>query len=556
MRIPGLLLCSLVASPMLTAQESFFSEIMEVRVTNVDVVVTGRDGKPVTGLTANDFELYEDGVAKEITNFLEMRGGPSASLTAGATSEADDATISSEEDIRRRDITIFIDNAALHPMRRNQILPPLQSFLDEAVRPGDTVGIAVWNLSLEIALEPTSDRAAIEAAVKRLASRTALGSAQVQGREDFYEQIALMIGAYKDRGDLPEWFMGIGAGRMYASKATHDLKQRVEALKSVIAWRRGVEGRKILVLLTAELPLNPAEEVFLYLDGMRDQFKQVNSMAMSESRQFEFPSLINEITEVANSSGVTLYPIDAAGKDSGMVNRDASGTAWMTSAGRTEVAATRASLRSIATETGGIALTGSDNWKLAFDTISNDLDTYYSLGYRSTGERQDRMKKIEVRLKDKRHSVRTRRAVIEKTVASEMQDAVAANLFRPSSTNEMEIEAVTGAATQQSAEAVLIPVTVTFPMDNLTLVPDGDDLTGRFAVYAAFLRKDGAVSKVARQGGEVRFPAGDLRSRREVTVKIDVTADAQTSGLSVGVLDEMSGATGFAGISLENSPAL
>ncbi len=550
MKVSILLFCSLVVSSTLAAQEeSFFSEIMEVRVTNVDVVVTGRDGKPVTGLTASDFELYEDGVAKEITNFLEMRGGPSASLTATGGKD-DDATISSEEDIRRRDITIFIDNAALHPMRRNQILPPLQSFLDEAVRPGDTVGIAVWNLSLEIALEPTSDRSAIEAAVKRLASRTALGSAQGQAREEFYQEIARLIRGFKslDPPELPPWFVGVGAARMYASKATHDLKQRVEALKSVIAWRRGVEGRKILVLLTAELPLNPAEEAFLYLDGMRDQFAEVTSSALAESRQFEFPSLINEITEVANSSGVTLYPIDAAGKDSGMVNRDASGTAWMTSAGRTEMAVTRASLRSIATETGGIALTGSDNWKLAFDTISNDLDTYYSLGYRSTGERQDRMKKIEVRLKDKRHSVRTRRAVIEKTVASEMQDAVAANLFRPSSTNEMEIEAVTGAATQPSAEAVLIPVTVTFPMDNLTLVPDGDDLTGRFAVYAAFLRKDGAVSKVARQGGEVRFPAKDLRSRREVTVKIDVTTDAQTNGLSVGVLDEMSGATGFAGV--------
>jgi hypothetical protein len=160
------------------------------------------------------------------------------------------------------------------------------------------------------------------------------------------------------------------------------------------------------------------------------------------------------------------------------------------------------------------------------------------------------MKRVEVRLKDKRYNVRTRRAVIEKTLASEMQDAVAANLFRTSSTNDMEIVAVTGTASQQTPPAVVVPVTVSFPMDNLTLLPDGDDLVGRFAVYVAFLRKDGAVSKPARQGGDVRFPAKDLKSRHEVTVKIDVTTDQETTGLSVGILDELSGATGFAGVTL------
>ena len=42
---------------------------------------------------------------------------------------------------------------------------------------------------------------------------------------------------------------------IHAMNASHEMKQRVEALKSVIAWRRGVEGRKILVLLTSELPM-------------------------------------------------------------------------------------------------------------------------------------------------------------------------------------------------------------------------------------------------------------------------------------------------------------
>lgn len=552
MRLPVLLLCAIFAAPPAIAQEeSFFSEIMEVRVTNVDVVVTGKDGKPVRGLTSKDFELYEDGVVKEITNFLEMRGDPSGTLTTVASDETGQAPISSNEDIRRRDITIFIDNAALHPLRRNQILEPLQNFISQAVRPGDSVAIAVFDLSLDIGLEPTSDRAAIDAAVKKLASRVSLTTADAREKKQFYQEVDYLIKAYRDRDETPPWDVAIGLARSYASKSVHTLNQRAEALKSVIAWRRGVEGRKILVLLATELPLNPAEEAFQYLDGIKDQFGNPPSMAMAEASQFQLPSLITEIAGEANSSGVTLYPIDAAGKDSGIQARDASSNVWITTSGGSQEAPQRGSLRLIAAETGGVALSGSDNWKLAFDTIASDLDTYYSLGYRSTGERQDRMKRIEVRPKNKQYNVRTRRAVIEKTVASEMQDAVASNLFRPSSTNDLEIEAVSGNATQQSTDAVLIPVTVTFPMDNLTLIPDGDDLTGRFAVYAAFLRKDGAVSKVARHGGEIRFPASALKNRREVTVKLDVTANTETKGISVGVLDEMSGATGFAGVPLE-----
>jgi VWFA-related protein len=548
----------LAAAPALLAQnETFFSEVLEVRVTNVDVIVTGRDGKPVTGLTREDFELYENGVRKEISNFLELRGGPTATLTeVPATATA--APVPSSQDIRRRDITIFVDNSVLHPGRRNQILARLDEFVRKNVRGGDSVSIAVWSPSLKIALEPTSDRAAIDAALEGLKPATTASAFAAQRKEQFYQQIALLIRAYAEKirppgapPEKPPWAMGINEARSYAMNASHEMKQRLEALKSVIAWRRGVEGRKILVLLTGEIPMNPAEEVFHYLDGMRDSFENPVGSAVSEASEYRVNSLIDDITSAANSAGVTLYPIDAAGKDSGMIDRGADANVHVTSGGTIAQANMMPTLRSIAAETGGVAMTGSDNWKLAFDTISNDLETYYSLGYRSEGARQDRMKNIEVKLKNKRHNVRTRKAVIEKSIESEMHDAVAANLFRPSATNDMGIKAKAGASTPKDEENVLIPVTVTIPMDKLTLVPEGTDLTARFAIYAAFLRKDGAVSKVAQQPGAVRFPAESLKRRKELTVKMDVTADTRTNGVSVGVMDELSRATGFAAVKLE-----
>src|SRR5262249_1682411 len=46
---------------------------VEVRVVNVDVVVTDKAGHRVTGLTKNDFEILEDGKPQTITNFDEER---------------------------------------------------------------------------------------------------------------------------------------------------------------------------------------------------------------------------------------------------------------------------------------------------------------------------------------------------------------------------------------------------------------------------------------------------------------------------------------------------
>jgi len=68
------------------------AETIEVRVTNVDVVVTGRDGKPMRGLTRDDFELYENKKLQPITNFYEITGETvpePAAMTATASAAGD-----------------------------------------------------------------------------------------------------------------------------------------------------------------------------------------------------------------------------------------------------------------------------------------------------------------------------------------------------------------------------------------------------------------------------------------------------------------------------------
>jgi VWFA-related protein len=539
----ALIVTVLHASPAPAQQTAPFSETVEVRVTNVEVVVTDSSGKPVHGLTKEDFEVFENGGRQLVTNFAEIREtGPSGTLTTSAAAAPDEAP----RETRPRVITIFVDNATLEMHTRNNVVPQLRQFLADHVRPGDAVAIYIWGNGLSAHLGLTDDQAAIGKALGNLGTLVARGGPG--WRAEFEHEIEDMISNYKP--EKPRMHEAISIASSYALRATSEMRLKAQALKSVISSVRGLEGRKVLVLLTQQLSTNPAEETFYFLESINDQFTHPEVLRpTSEARHYVLQDLAKDIAAVANTAGVTLYPINAAGVSTDMGIRDAAQTSFQARSSSAHTDTSTATLQTIADDTGGRATTGSSNWKLAFDTIANDLGVYYSLGYRTPGERQDRTKRIEVRLRDKNYTVRTRKSVVEQTAATEMTDAVTSHLFHTRPTNDLGIQTRIGNATP-SGKNLVHPLTIAIPTSTLTLIPEGNEMVGSLSVFTAFLRSDGEVSKVGKQTNLVRFPAASLVNRKAVFVKIDVTADPNVNAISLGVLDEASRATGFAIIKL------
>ncbi|HEX8618002.1 MAG TPA: VWA domain-containing protein [Thermoanaerobaculia bacterium] len=526
------------------AQQTSFSETVEVRVTNVEAIVTDKSGKPVPNLTKDDFEIYENGVRQQISNFAEIRENvPSGTLTASAPAATPAET---PRDTRPRIITVFIDNATLEMANRNAVLPQLREFLATNVRPGDGVAIYIWGNGLTAHLELTDDAAAISKALGTIHSAAARGGQN--WRQEFEREITDLIAF--NNPDKPSMQQGISIAAAYAARGTLETRQKSEALKSVISSLRGVDGRKALVLVTQQLSTNPGEETFYFLETMEEHFLNPEMLRpQSESRAYVVQDLAKNLAAAANSAGVTLYPINARGMATDSVFRDSSQPAFLATKTSAHTDTSTATMHAIAEDTGGKATAGSSNWKLAFDTISNDLAVYYSLGYRTSGERKDRMKKVEVRLKDRRLHVRTRKSIVEQTASTEMSDAVTSSLFHARTHNDLGVKASIGTASP-AGENLVHPLTISIPTSTLTLIPDGTDLVGNFSVFAAFLRADGAVSRVGKQTHQFRFPAAALARRKQVTVKLDVTADARVGAISLGVMDEASRATGFALIKL------
>src|ERR1044071_4924287 len=106
--------------------EETFADEIEVSLVNLEVVVTDRKGKSVSGLGREDFQVLEDGKPVEITNFYAESG---AAPTASAEPRSVDQRLS---------LVVFVDDYNTEQESRNSILEGLKAFLTGgSLSPGD-----------------------------------------------------------------------------------------------------------------------------------------------------------------------------------------------------------------------------------------------------------------------------------------------------------------------------------------------------------------------------------------------------------------------------------
>src|SRR6185503_20782018 len=86
MVLPIVLVLFFAQAPQTTSPT--FLETLDVRITNVDVVVTDRAGKAVRNLRRDDFVILENGAPQAITNFAEYGGSAGAAESVTTPSAA------------------------------------------------------------------------------------------------------------------------------------------------------------------------------------------------------------------------------------------------------------------------------------------------------------------------------------------------------------------------------------------------------------------------------------------------------------------------------------
>lgn len=525
--MPSILALALLAALQLT-------ESIDVRVVNVDVVVTDRDGKPVTGLTAKDFEILEDKRPRTITNFYEVRGG--------APVESAETPV-----LQPRNFILFIENRAMHPVVRKHVTSELAKFIDAQLRPGDRASVIAWNLSLDILAPLTSDKAALHAAIEKVANSGTPSSAKaefhrVQQQCTRYLQNAL-------GGRMPirmAYDECIGEAAIEAQRLTMFSRMVLNALDVAMTTVAGVEGRKVLVMAGTELPVKPGLDMYTWANALfaphMTGFDAAIKRPVDEEKTQRYQ--IDKLGHSANAHGVTLYllsalmPADSMSAASSTGTVDAGGDFMRY--GNTEV-----SHETLAKLTGGSAEPISRMNRM-FDTIGADLGAYYSLGYRPAADAKgDRP--ITVRAKNRNHVVRARQTYTQKSFDDQMTDRVVANIFTPARENEWKVEIRTGTPGLVEKGKYSVPIEIIAP-PNVTLLPQGNELAGGFTVFVAVGNAQGALSTTFRMPNSIRIRAAEEAGFRREPLLFTATLTLKEGEnlLSVGLLDQVGGMTGFA----------
>lgn len=579
-QIVAALLASLVASSVVAQQPPrSYGETLEIRVINVDAVVTDRNGKPVTGLTRDDFELFENGKRKEVSNFLEVneRAAAAAGVPPGQS--------------ERRHLIVFVDNTSLQPFNRDRVLNAMKAFIESTMRAGvegafigDEAIVVSWNPGLKENLALTTDRARVLATLQSMTATTGLGTMLRAERERVENELRQMPGDYQSSTSVktgglapppepepgstrpggpsnivrvdekPPYDRALGAVRQYADSVMLDTKQKAEALNTLMLAFRGVQGRKALILVTESFSTQPARQMFEYLDSIKDQFERGNFQnPRAEIMRYNDDPLFQTVTSTANAAGITLYAVSAGGVTSGIDFSDASdrgSTVQQQAVGKAPGKFSDQSLQELAAATGGLAVTGSNDFAGGFDRIASDLTMYYSLGYRADSPANDMLRKVEVKVRKPGVVVRYRESFVQKATPTEIGDTLAANLFAGVQKNDLGITISAGTATPKNADEITVPVAITIPIAALTFTPDGKDVIGKFTIFAGFKRKDGSASKVSKIEYPLRFLADSMQDQRNLNVKINMTMQKTTENIAVAVLDQTSSATGYATVKL------
>jgi VWFA-related protein len=515
-------------------------ENIDVRVINVDVVVTDKKGNRIHGLKKDDFEILENGVPKTISNFYEVESTPKSAATAGTPTQPTSlAAIEQIPDNQKRRIIFYIDNLSLMPFNRNRVFKEMKEFAKTVLRPGDEAMVATFNRSMKIRAAFTRDPIQIQQTLDTLAGESALGVSGKSERRDVESRI----------NDAQSMDDALASARSYAQSSEHDLRQSVTSLTGLMTTLAGVEGKKIVVLTTEGFQMQPGREMFMLVDEVARTKGWASGGSMLESMAFNNADLIQSVAKTANANGITLYAIHAGGLGAANDNimADASrSTSYNVS--QSAVSNSTESLQMIAEMTGGIASVNTNNFTSAFNTIEKDLDSFYSLGYRAGTERVDRQRSLEVRLKTRGYLVRNRQSFVEKSTFAEMTDRVVANLLYRTKSNDLKIAVRSSSPVPQEDGLFKVPIEIQIPMDSLTFLPQGDVSAGGFTVYVAVANKDGDMSDVSRKQHQITLAKGELEKSKGkyYTYSLTLLMEPGLNKISVGAVDDISNMTGFA----------
>jgi VWFA-related protein len=515
--LPAVCAASLVAQtppPVLSSQQPPLRA--STLVVEVDTIVVDGKRQFVPGLTAEDFEVLEDGKPQQIQHVYAVTentaAAPPESTAAAAREAVAGGAAVPPSPARQRVFVLLFDSEHLQEGAFKRLRDAAIDFLNKEFKPGDVGGVVIGAAMSGNQL--TSDREALLTAVRNAkpnATKTARRGELLEWPR--FNSEAIRIALSNDREvlaqavrracqDDPSFCKNIDPEPVVMEKARSIVGEMrppamrtVRTLQALASGLARLPGRKTIVLMT---------EGFFVEESWAD---------------------LREIVGAAARSNVRIYSLDGRGLDTRQVNdprqmslTDPGGSIPLEAYNSIEDGPNM-----LAVDTGGYPIRHTNKFAEALTEIAHDTSNYYVIGYTPTKAMDGSFRRIGVRVKRQGLTVRARRGYLAtpglgKAAAPTPTAEVAAPATTPPAStppgSSVPAVAVAEPATAAApppptdASATTTPSSVAAPPVSgaIVLRPDSG---GRVAQLASREGGTAAATGLASQGWD-RYQKGDL----------------------------------------------
>jgi VWFA-related protein len=572
--VATLLVMLLVAGPVAFGQEVgedevvgglAFEDEVQVTVVNIDVFVRDRDGNVVTGLSEDDFVLKQDGQERRLSHFAAYtrdvlseimtpdgegaRALPVPTPTPLDAEAASRPSRSPAELVQPVHIVLYVDNENIRPFDRNRVLTQVRRFIDEVMQPHVRVMVISVQRSPKVVQPFTNDPRAVKDALRSMTRVYGARTDDDLERGRIIHDMQQIIDDAPGEGRRADSRIAVDLQekiRFYAGELASELNYSVNSLREVLTTLAGLSGRRVLVHISSGLPAVPARDLINWYGELYQKSSTLPMLARYNRRY-----LFESVAASANAQGVTFYTIDASGLAGG-------GSASAEHARPIDPLTTsihtlnyQEPLLYLAERTGGRAIVDSNDITSLLEELRDDLFTYYSLGYTLSSSGSDTVHRIEVELPGHpEYELVYRRALVEKSLETQVQDKVVSGLMLALDDNPMHLEISSGVQRTASEDRWILPVEVSLPIESIALIPEGGDYVGRVVLFVANRDAKGGQSDIQRRQFEIRMPPEDYEKRRSerYVAALDLLLNEGEHKVVVGVLDPVTRQSSFASL--------
>ena len=501
----------------------------------VDVVVT-KDGKPVTNLTADDFEIFEDGRRQTITSFAYISNVPASASQPTNEDKKTAATAVPYAPIKpddpHRTIAFVVDDLGLSAESMGQVRKQLRKFIAEELQPNDLVAILRTSGELGALQQFTNDKRLLNRAVEHL-------------RWNFCSRVGINV------------FRPVQLGGEDGTPlcGLSSFGGTAKSLRFIIDAMGYLPGRKSMVLLSDSLPMESQE---LFADLNRGTLRE-DPLSMGTYTTDNAPEL-KMIAEKAIRASVVIYSVDTQGLQyTGITAADAfQGTPQqmhnLISARSRLLMLRREGGQYIAKETGGFQVRNSNGFQL--DRIVEDQSGYYLLGYRPSEETFNRrFHKIKAKVKRSGMSLRTRYGffgVSEEELnraKPTVRDQTNIALASPFMAQDIDIE-MTSFFINDSTVGSIVRSFVYIDGKDLTLTGVNGRYQGSIELHGVVFGDNGAILEKVTRGATLSMPESDYQQAKSQGIRLSFDIPVKRSGafqVRVAARDRPSSRIGSAG---------